>query len=307
MGRITIKDIAKLLSVNPSTVSRALKDHPDIGKAMKEKVQQVAKDLGYQPNYQAIHFRQKKSRLIALILPDMGMFFFPDVIRAIEEVVKKNGYTLVIFPSKESFEQEKDSAAICQRFGVDGLLVCLTRASADATVVINDFKAAFTAIHHLAKKRYKRIGGIFGHVNLAITQQRKAGFKAALEKHQLAYYEDFCMYANTIKEVKEQLLPLLQQIEKPDAVFTMTDEVLAGAIQTINEQGLSIPEDIALISISNGHFPYYLHPKVTHIKHSGYSVGKMAADLLFDLIDNGENVINRQLEIETYLVELDSC
>ena len=77
MSRITIKDIAKLLGVNPSTVSRALKDHPDISRQMREKVQSVARDLGYRPNYQAIHFRNKRSGLIGLILPDMNMFFFP--------------------------------------------------------------------------------------------------------------------------------------------------------------------------------------------------------------------------------------
>ena len=88
MGRITIKDIAKLLEVNPSTVSRALKDHPDISVSMKERIQQVAKDLGYQPNYQAIRFRQNKSGLIGLIIPEMGMFFFPAVVKAIEEIVK---------------------------------------------------------------------------------------------------------------------------------------------------------------------------------------------------------------------------
>ena len=89
MSRITIKDIAKLLQVNPSTVSRALKDHPDIGDAMTKKVKQVAKDLGYRPNYQAINFRQKKSQLVGLIIPEMGMFFFPDVVKAIEEIAKK--------------------------------------------------------------------------------------------------------------------------------------------------------------------------------------------------------------------------
>lgn len=332
MSRITIKDIAKLLGVNPSTVSRALKDHPDIGAAMKAKVQQVAKDLGYYPNYQAINFRQRKSKLIGLILPDMSMFFFPDMIKSIELITKKNGYNLIIFQSNESFDKERECALVCQNFGVDGLLVCLSRETLtldhfdvftqeripvvfldkvirgtnNATVDIDDFMASYTAINHLAKKNYKKIAGGFGSINLTMTQQRKAGFKAALEKHQLPFYSHLCFHGNTIEEVKKQFT-LLLQTERPDAIFTMTDEVLAGVIQVIHEQNLSIPEDIAVISISNGNLPYYLYPKITYIKHSGQFIGKAAADLLFDLIDTPNTVTKKQIELETYLVELDSC
>ena len=126
MARITIKDIAKLLEVNPSTVSRALKDHPDIGEKTKEKIRRVAKDLGYFPNYQAIRFRQRKSGLVGLIIPDMGMFFFPSVVKAIEEITRKNGYNLIVFQSNEILEKEIESTKICQSFGVDGLLICLS-------------------------------------------------------------------------------------------------------------------------------------------------------------------------------------
>jgi len=191
MNRITIKDIAKLLDVNPSTVSRALKDHPDIGAATKKKIQQVAKELGYRPNYQAIRFRQNKSGLIGLIIPEMGMFFFPSIIEAIEEITKKNGYHLIILQSNESLEKEKENALICKNFGVDGLLVCLSKETtavphfmdmiqskipvvffdkvlqnkALSTVVINDYNASFMAINHLAKKGYKKISGVFASLS----------------------------------------------------------------------------------------------------------------------------------------------
>ncbi|MEM6319733.1 MAG: LacI family DNA-binding transcriptional regulator [Bacteroidota bacterium] len=333
MGRITIKDIAKLLNVNPSTVSRALKDHPDISQTRKEKIQQVAKELGYQPNYQAIRFRQNKSGLIGLIIPEMGMFFFPAVVKAIEEVAKKNGYNLIIFQSNELLAQEKENALICQNFGLDGLLVCLSRETTSithfenasqnkmpivffdkviqqpklATVVINDQMAAFTAINHLARKGYRKIGGIFGSKNLAITQSRKAGFQEALTKHKLPFLPDICCHADTLEEAKAKSNTLLEQPNRPDAIFAMTDQTLAGIIQTIYEKGLSIPEDLAVICISNGNLPYYLNPPITHIRHSGYVVGKTAVDLLFDLMNDKATVTNRQIEIETFLVELDSC
>ena len=333
MSRITIKDIAKLLQVNPSTVSRALKDHPDIGAAMTKKVKQVAKDLGYRPNFQAINFRQRKSQLVGVIIPNMGMFFFPDVIKAIEEIAKKNGHHLIVFQSDESLEKEKECVDICQKIGVDGLLVCLSRetqtlahfapliqdkipvvyfdkvlkTSNNATVVINDFKASFTAVTHLAKKHYQNIAGFFGNENLRITQQRKEGFLASLAKHGLKDRADYCFHADTILEAQDKFLALLQQDDRPDAVFAMTDQLLAGIIQIIHEEGIRIPKDMGLISISNGNFPYYLYPKITHIKHSGHFVGKTAADLLFDLVKAPDKVLQKQIELETYLVELDSC
>ena len=333
MGRITIRDIAKLLEVSPSTVSRALKDHPDIGAAMKKKVKQVADDLGYFPNYQAINFRQRKSKLFALILPEMGRFFYPDMVRGIEEITKKKGYSFVIFQSYESLEKEKECVSLCRSFGVDGILVCLSRetktlehfevlAKSDiavvfvdkviqekdnATVKINGYTATFTAIQHLAKKQYQHIAGIFANENLTITKQRKAGFKAALAKYELVFEEDFCIHTNATDETKKYFLQLLQQENRPDAVFAMTDEILAAVIQVVHEEALSIPKDIAIISISNGYLPYYIHPKITFIKHSGYEVGQTAARLLIDLTEHPTTVEQKKIELATYLVELDSC
>lgn len=333
MSRITIRDIAKLLEVSPSTVSRALKDHPDIGQTTKDKVKQIADELGYFPNNQAVNFRQRKSKLFGLILPVLGRFFSPDMVRGIEEITRKKGYSLVIFQSNDSLEKEKECITLSRSFGIDGLLVCLTRETknidhfqgfvkndipvvfvdkvikekGNARVLINGYNAAFTAIQHLAKKNYQKIGGVFADENLTITKRRKAGFKAALDKHKLPYEEQFCIHGSSIEALKLGFLNLLKQVEKPDAIFTMTDEILSAIIQVIHEEGLSIPNDIAVISISNGYLPYYLNPKITYIKHSGYEVGKTAADLLIDLIENPSMVLQKQIELETYLVELDSC
>ena len=333
MSRITIRDIAKLLGVHPSTVSRALKDHPDIGSTMKKKIQEVATELGYHPNYQAINFRQRKSKLIALILTEVGRFFSPDMIRAIEGIAKARGYSFVIFQSNDSLEKEKECIDLCRSFGIEGLLVSLSKETKslehfqvltqndiplvfvdkviqeekNAIVVINDFKAAYTAVNHLAKKKYQNIAGVFASDNLMITQQRKAGFQAALEKHELNYNEQYCVFANTPSEAIVFFKKLMQQKKKPDAVFVMTDELLAAIIQVIYEEGLMVPKDIAIIAISNGYFPYYTNPQITHIKHSGYSVGQAATNLLLDLIKNPKMDIQKQLELEAYLVELDSC
>lgn len=333
MSRITIRDIAKLIGVNPSTVSRALKDHPDISVDMKAKIRQVAEELGYYPNYQAVNFRNKQSKLIALVLPEIGHFFMPDMLSGIEEIARKRGYTIVMFQTDDTLEREKECLSVCQSFGIDGLLVSLSKETTStehfevfaknnipvvfvdkvikdevsAMVSINDFTTAYTAVQHLAKRNYQKIAGIFGSETLTSSKQRKAGYYAALEKYNLPSIPSFCVHANSVKEAKEDLFALLNSANRPDAIFSMTDDILSAVIEVTYALQLRVPDDIAIITISNGYLPHYCNPKITHIKHSGHSIGVAAANLLVDLIQVPSQVPNRQLELETFLVELDSC
>lgn len=333
MGRITIRDIAKLLEVNPSTVSRALKDHPDISSQMKAKIRRVAEELGYYPNYQAVHFRNKKSKLLAVVLPEIGHFFLPDMISGMEEIARKRGYTLVMFQTDDTLEREKECLTLCRNFGVDGLLVSLSKETSStahfevfsknnipvvfvdkviqddtmAMVSINDFTTAFAAVQHLAKRKYQRIAGVFANENLFTTQQRKAGYAAALDKYNLPKVPSCSLHASSVKEAKQLIFQLLTSSDPPDAIFSMTDDILSALIEVIYELKIRVPQEVAIISISNGYLPLYCNPKITHIKHSGYQIGSTAAHLLVDLIEVPTQIRDKQLELETFLVELDSC
>ncbi len=333
MGRITIRDIAKLVGVNPSTVSRALKDHPDISLDMKTKIQQVAEELGYYPNFQAVHFRNKQSKLIALVLPEVGRFFMPDMLSGMEEIAKKRGYTLLIFQSNDLLDREKECLSLCRSFGVDGILISLSRETNTtehfdlfskndipvvivdkvikdgtlATVSINDYNTACTAVRHLAKRNYKKIAGVFANENLSITKQRKAGYLATLEQFNLPIIAAYCLHVDTPKEAKNQVLKLLQSNNPPDALFCMTDEILSGIMEAVYELAIQIPKDLAIITISNGYLPFYCQPKITHIKHGGHLIGTAATNLLVDLIEVPKQVSQLHVVLETFLVELDSC
>ncbi len=109
MKRTTIKDIARQLGVNPSTVSRALKDHPDIGLTLRNEIKQLADQLHYRPNHMAVYLRQRSSRLVGLIVPEVTMFFYPSVIRGIQNVLHEHGYNLIMLPSNESLEREMEN------------------------------------------------------------------------------------------------------------------------------------------------------------------------------------------------------
>ena len=236
MGRITIKDIARLLKVSPSTVSRALKDHPDISQKMRIQVKQVADELGYIPNYQAINFRKQESRLIGVILPDMNMYFFPSVIQAIESEVRKRGYHLIVLHSNERLEREIENVSFCRNFGLDGLLVSLSRETNDLThfreisekgipvvyfdrvlenhpspqVVIRDEAVAEKAVNHLLERGRQKICGIFGNPNLSISRLRQSGFQKAMKAKGLEMPSNFIIHANDVPQARQSIEKLLE-------------------------------------------------------------------------------------------------
>lgn len=311
MGRITIKDIAKLLAINPSTVSRALKDHPDISLETRTKVKRIADDLGYVPNLQAISFRNRKSKLIGLILPDMNMFFFPPVISAIEETVRKEGYNLIVLHSNNQLEREQENVRICQRLGVEGLLVSLTSESSSLdhfseligqgvpiilfdrvnndldlpTVVIHDEAVASEAVTHLVDKGRKKICGLFGDPQLSISQLRKDGFYKALTDFGQAIDANLIIHAYDHNDAFKKVDLLLEKQFRPDAFFTMSDALLVGTMMALHKHEVVVPDEMAIISISHGEMPRFFNPQVTYLQHSGSRVGATAIGLLFKLIN----------------------
>ncbi len=312
MARITIKDLAKRLNINPSTVSRALRDRPDVSTELKLKIKNLAEKLGYKPNYLAINLRSGKSHTIGLIIPEISMFFFPSIIKAIEEESHNRGYNLLVLHSNDSLDREIENAEICAHAGVDGILVSLTRQSKDIEhfqelsyagvpivyfdkvlqnteshkVVIPGEEATALAVDQLLllSKTKNRICGIFGDSRLSITQDRVKGFKDTLLKAGITPQEENILYAISSSEAEKHFLTLWAQNKRPDALFIMSDEILSGVVQAINRLQISIPGDLALVALSDGFLPKLLGTPVPYVETSGYTLGKTASILLFNLI-----------------------
>ncbi|MBK9992783.1 MAG: LacI family DNA-binding transcriptional regulator [Saprospiraceae bacterium] len=126
MQKITIKELAKLLDVNPSTISRALHDHPDISQVLKERIKKIAKDFNFVPNHAAVNLRNKKSKLIGLILPEISMLFVPSIIEGVSNYLNKRNYNLLVLSSYENYEKEIENIDVCIKSNVDGILISLT-------------------------------------------------------------------------------------------------------------------------------------------------------------------------------------
>ena len=308
MKRISIKDIAKALNVNVSTVSRALNNHADLSQETKERVQQKAIEMGYVRNQMAIHFRNRHSGLIALIIPEMNSFFFPSVIRAIEEYTRLHGHNLIVLQSNQSLEKEKENVNICRDLGADGVLVSLCNETTNLnhfktlkeqdipfiffdkvifddtiySVTINDAAAAATATTHLLDLNHRTLAAVLGNKNLSITKDRLNGYQMALKKQGVEVNRNLICHASTIEKACAKVKKMLEE-ENPTALFVMSDELLVGTMQAVQQMGKALPE---IICISDGFAPTLYTPPIHYVHHSGYEVGKVAAQSLFRLIDN---------------------
>ena len=310
MKRITIKDLADLLQISTSTVSRALSNHPDISDAVKKRVKEAAETFNYIPNDFAINFRKKSSKVIGLIIPKMSMFFIPSIIEGISAKFNKEGYQFFILSSEESLEIEKENLQTCANSRVDGVLISLTSKTQDFAhfkklddlgipvvlfdkslseqkydqVVFNNEKDAEECAKKLVHYQCKNILAIFGDKDLEITEKRRKSFENYLNNHsEINYKSIFCDSAEMVKEKLEIIL----EYEKFDGIFAMSDETLAGLNYALKIRGLSA-KPYKIIAISEGIFPKYLNPHYEFIKNDGIKMGMMAASILLEKIKNSD-------------------
>lgn len=310
MKRITIKDLADLLQISTSTVSRALSNHPDISDAVKKRVKEAAETFNYVPNDFAINFRKKSTKIIGLIIPKMSMFFIPSIIEGISAKFNKEGYKFFILSSEESLEIEKENLQTCANSRVDGVLISLTSKTQDFAhfkklddlgipvvlfdkslseqkydqVVFNNEKDAEECAKKLVHYQCKNILAIFGDKDLEITEKRRKSFENYLNNYsEINYKSIFCDSAEMVKEKLEIIL----EYEKFDGIFAMSDETLAGLNYALKIRGLSA-KPYKIIAISEGIFPKYLNPHYEFIKNDGIKMGMMAASILLEKIKNSD-------------------
>lgn len=301
-----------MLGVSHTTVSRALKDHPDISQEMKSKVQELAKQLHYFPNTLAVNLRKNRTNNIGVMIPEISNYFFPSVLRGIEEVFQSKGYYVLIMQTNESVLREKEMIEILLGNRVAGLLVSVTsetknyshfESAEDAGIPIVYFdkviknedvfkveidgeRDAYEGTLHLLDAGFKNIAMIAGNPNMSISEKRINGFKQALKDSGYKFVSNNVLYAGNTGEAEFFTQQILSRENPPDAIFTISDQNLEGALKAIHRMKLNIPEDIALLSFSDGPLTEILNPSVSCIKHSGYQVGNKAANLLYHRIQN---------------------
>jgi len=332
MKRVTIKDLAKMLNVSTSTVSRALTNHPDISEKTTQRIKNAAKEFNYTANFYARSFRGQNSGLIALILPEINAFFTPNLIKGINQMIDDSEYSLITFLTKDSYDREVEMLKQCVHWSVEGVLISLSQETlnlkhldlleanniktvlldkvkdndAFSSVTINSEKASYAAIEHLIEKKHQNILGIFGNENFSITKDRITGYKKAHDDNGLTVLDENIVTINNLSNLDDIIPAILKHNKSITAIFVMSDELLIKTIFHLQALGFSVPKDFSIISISDGVYPYLNYPNISHVLDSGKSMGEIASKHLFSLIKDFESIDNKDVLVSTKLVQLDS-
>lgn len=327
--------MAGRLKVSPSTISRALQNHPSIGKKMTAEVHRMAKKLGYYPNSVASNLRRNKTNLIGVIIPRIDRHFQSSAIAGIEEVASKAGYYVIIFQSNNSYQREKENARMLLTSQADGIIACLAMETNNYDhlsvfkehnvplvffdrvcdeinthkVIIDDFAASLKATEHLLSIGCRRIAHIAGNQHMAIFRHRLAGYSEALKRNNLPSGDDLICFTNdlTREEGEKAALRLLKMKDCPDGIFCANDTSAISAIQTIKKSGLRVPENIAVVGFSNTPQSLIIEPSLTTIDDHAFEMGQAAARLLIRQIEKSEeDMATETIVIRNDLIVRDS-
>lgn len=311
-SNITIHDISKALKIDSSTVSRALNNSARVSQKTKDKIIAKANELGYQRNSLASKLRTNKTNTIGVIVPRILRHFFASVIAGIEEVAFNAGYDVMICQSLENVEREKKIMSTLLANRVDGILISISMETKDyehfneyktqgfpviffdrpcdisknTNVIIDDFQAAFEATEHLINIGCKNIVHFSGPQNLELYENRFKGYKEALKKHNIAFKEDYVIESHLMREDGIKNAKLILNLPLVDGVFSANDTAAISAMKYLKEKKKSIPKDIAFVGFSNEPISEVMEPSLTTIEQPDFFMGKEAAELLIEQIDN---------------------
>jgi DNA-binding LacI/PurR family transcriptional regulator len=307
MRHITINDLAKRLQLSPSTVSRALRNHPDISQDTKDRVMAMAAHTNYQPNVIAQNLQNRRSNTIGVIVPEIRNTFFSSVISGIEEVTYQVGYTIMVCQSNETAAREIINTRALAANRVAGMLVSTSQETTNfdhlttvvrqgiplvlfdrivedmpvCKVIVDDSAGAYAAVTHLLSRGRKRIAHLAGRSSLYVSRKRREGYEAALRDHGLPLRSEYIVSGGYHEEDgRAGAEQLFSQVEPPDAIFTINDPVAIGAFMYLREHGLRIPEDVALVGFSNNPITTLVQPPLTTVNQPAFDIGRTAASLL---------------------------
>lgn len=330
-AHVTIKDLARELDISPSTVSRALKDHPDISPETKEQVRELADRWNYVPNLLAQGLRKSKTNTIGVIVPELVHFFFTTVISGIENVAYARGYNVILCQSAENYEREVIDTKALWNSRVDGMIVSLSRDTTDynhfqelldeglpmvffdrvtdaldaSQVVVDDYEGAFKAVELLISKGCKKIAHLAGPESLDISKKRAQGYKDALSKYGLEVNDDLIVTCEegTYEEGKLKSQLLHNQYPDIDAFFGVNDMAALGSMLAMQEKKVKIPDEVRVVGFSDWQLSGLIKPRLTSVNQPGFEMGQASAEILIDRIESKTETELVRKVIPTRLME----
>jgi LacI family transcriptional regulator len=330
--KVTLKQIAKELDVSISTVSKSLRDSPEISEDTRLKVQAFAKLYNYKPNLIALSLKNRKTKTIGIIIPEIVHHFFATVISGIEQIANERGYNVIVTLSDESFDKEVINMEMLANGSIDGFIMSLSketqyrkdfhhiievinqgmpvvmfdRVTNDIScdkVIIDDSLAAYEAVQKLIQIGYKNIALITTVDYVSVGKLRTDGYIKALRTNDIAIDPDLILKIEDIDNCSDQIEQLIRD-NTIDAIFAVNELFAVTAIKTAKKQGISVPENMAVIGFTDGIISKYSSPSITTVGQNGIEMGNKAAQMLINRLETElEEEEHYKTEIiETHLV-----
>ncbi|WP_286813865.1 MULTISPECIES: LacI family DNA-binding transcriptional regulator [unclassified Maribacter] len=316
--KITLKDIARELDVSISTVSKALKNSKEISKETKDKIKAFAKFYNYRPNNIALSLKNKRTKNIGVVIPDIVHHFFTTVFRGIEKYANAMGYNVIVCISDESYDKEVINMEMLANGSIDGFILSLsaeTQKKNDFThlkelldqgipivlfdritseidcdkVILNDFEAAGDSVTHFVKAGAKKIALITTEKYFNVSESRKEGYLAALKLNNIAL-DDRLILTLPHDRDNTNLITEFFQNNDVDAVLCVNEIFAIQCMSILQQIGFNIPEDISIIGFTDGILSKFSSPKLSTVAQHGEKMGELAAKLLIQRMESVELV-----------------
>ena len=327
--QVTIKDLARHLNISVATVSRAMRDMPEIKAETRDAVLKLAKEWDYQPNLLATNLVKSRTKTIGVIVPDLAYHFFASVIKGIEEEAIARGYSLLLTQTSELYERELTNVQNLSRGQVEGFIVSISQETTDfehlkrlrrkgiplvffdrdvdeidvPKVMVDNVGAAYEATLHLIKNGSKRIAFLAGPSNVTVSNLRQSGYEKALLDSVLELDETLVVHGNYNLQQAIKLTDELFQIKNPpDGLVVVSDRLALGAIAALRRKNIKIPKDVAIVSFNDEPICAIVTPTLTSVAQPTFEMGKMAVTLLINQIENPDSL--EKPEVSVFKTEL---
>lgn len=333
--QITLKHIARELDVSISTVSKALKNSEEISRDTKEKVQAFAKLYNYKPNNIAVSLKNKRTKNIGVIIPDIVHHFFTTVVRGIENYANSKGYNVIVCLSDESFDKEVINMEMLANGSIDGFILSLSAGTQEKQdynhlrevtdqgipmvlfdrvahdvdcdkVVIDDQLGAYMATKKLIDEGRRRIALLTTYDFFSVSRERNKGYEKALMDHGITYDDNFVLKL-PFMDIDEKTIGDFLATVNADAILSVNEVFGVYALRMLHNRGIKIPKEVSIIGFTDGLLSRYAYPSITSVAQHGDKMGESAAKMLIERIENDEEHITYFTKtIEPTLVERES-
>ena len=323
--KITLKQIAKELEVSVSTVSKALKDSKEISLDTRQKVQAFAKLYNYKPNNIAISLKNRRTKNIAVIIPEIVHHFFATVISGVEKIANSKGYNVIVCVSNESFDKEVINMEMLANGSIDGFIMSISKETLKKKdfhhlrevinqgmplvlfdraideiqcdkVIIDDVEGAYKAVSHLVTQGCKKIALLTTVDYVNVGKLRTSGYRKALEDHGMTIDENLILKIEDVENCDLKIERLFEE-NTFDGLFAVNELFALSAMRIARDKGMKIPDDIAIIGFTDGILSRNVIPSLSTIAQHGFEMGEKAVSLLIDKIEEIDDEESFKTEI----------